>query len=126
MAEQIIEQYRIISSKLLVKAIRDVDNNSERFCFILGSGASVSSGIPAGGELESKWMEEMEKDPGFTEIRKTAVKLRAHNLLDHEFEEIEEAWQKSKDLGTPLPSEYYIDIYKLRFFLNHINGYHYL
>ena len=126
MAEQIIEQYRIISTKLLVKAIRDVDNNSERFCFILGSGASVSSGIPAGGELERKWMEEMEKDPGIAEIRTIATKLRADNLLDHEFREIEESWQEAKKSGSALSSEYYFDIYKLRFFPNHRNGYHYL
>lgn len=126
MAEQIIEQYRIISTRLLVKAIRDVDNNSERFCFILGSGASVSSGIPAGGKLERKWMEEMEKDPGLDEIRTIATKLRADNLLDHEFKEIEDSWQAAKKSGAALSSEYYFDIYKLRFFPNHRNGYHYL
>ena len=126
MSEQPIEQYRIISTRQLVKAIRDVDNNSERFCFILGSGASVSSGIPAGGELEFKWMEEMAKDPGFAEIRATAAKLQADKHLDHDFNEIEEAWQKAKKSGTALSSEYYFDIYKLRFFPNHRNGYHYL
>ena len=126
MSEQPIEQYRILSTRQLVKAIRDVDNNSERFCFILGSGASVSSGIPAGGELEFKWMEEMAKDPGFAEIRATAAKLQADKHLDHDFNEIEEAWQKAKKSGTALSSEYYFDIYKLRFFPNHRNGYHYL
>ncbi len=126
MAEQIIEQYRIISTKQLVRAIKDVNNNSERFCFILGSGASVSSGIPAGGELERRWMEEMEKDPGFAEIRTIAAKLRAESFLDHEFTEIEKSWQTSKKSGVPLSSEYYFDIYKLRFFPNHRNGYHYL
>lgn len=126
MAGQIIEQYRIISTKQLIKAIKDVDNNSERFCFILGSGASVSSGIPAGGDLERKWMEEMERDPGLAEIHATAAKLQADNLLDHEFNEIEEAWQEAKKAGTALSSEYYFDLYKLRFFPNHRNGYHYL
>ena len=126
MSEQPIEQYRILSTRQLVKAIRDVDNNSERFCFILDSGASVSSGIPAGGELEFKWMEEMAKDPGFAEIRATAAKLQADKHLDHDFNEIEEAWQKAKKSGTALSSEYYFDIYKLRFFPNHRNGYHYL
>ncbi|MDE6844727.1 MAG: tetratricopeptide repeat protein [Lachnospiraceae bacterium] len=126
MAGQIIEQYRIISTKQLIKAIKDVDNNSERFCFILGSGASVSSGIPAGGDLERKWMEEMERDPGLAEVYATAAKLQADNLLDHEFNEIEEAWQEAKKAGTALSSEYYFDLYKLRFFPNHRNGYHYL
>lgn len=52
MAEQIIEDYRIISTKQLVGAIKEGISGSERFCFILGSGASVSSGIPMGSELE--------------------------------------------------------------------------
>lgn len=30
--------------------------NGERFCFILGSGASVDSGIPMGSEMENRWM----------------------------------------------------------------------
>ena len=48
MAMQIIEDYRIISTKQLVRAVKDGMDNSERFCFILGAGASVSSGIPSG------------------------------------------------------------------------------
>jgi len=31
----------------------------KKYCFILGSGASKSSGIPTGGELVKKWMEEL-------------------------------------------------------------------
>lgn len=88
----------------------------ERFCFILGSGASVSSGIPMGGELERRWMAEMEKDSGLAEVRATAEKLKKMNRLEYDFKKIEEAWQKTKNSGTPLPSEYYFDIYKLRFF----------
>ena len=30
--------------------------NGQRFCFVLGSGASVESGIPMGGSLEYDWM----------------------------------------------------------------------
>lgn len=116
MAELIIEDYRIISTKQLVGTIKEGINSSERFCFILGSGASVSSGIPMGGELERRWMAEMEKYPGLAEVHTTAEKLKKKKSLEYDFEEIEEAWQKAKDLGTPLPSEYYFDIYKLRFF----------
>lgn len=126
MAKQIIEDYRIISTIQLVGAIKEGMDNSERFCFILGSGASVSSGIPMGGELERRWMAEMEKHPGLVEVRATAEKLKKKNRLGYDFKKIEEAWQKTKNSGTPLPSEYYFDIYKLRFFPNHRNGYHYL
>lgn len=126
MAEQIIKDYRIISTIQLVGAIKEGINSSERFCFILGSGASVSSGIPMGGELERKWMAEMEEYPGLAEVHETAKKLKEEKHLEYGFREIEEAWQKAKSMGMPLPSEYYFDIYKLRFFPNHRNGYHYL
>lgn len=37
---------------------------SRRFCFVLGAGASVTSGIPAGGTLVNRWLERlMERDP---------------------------------------------------------------
>ena len=126
MAELIIEDYRIISTIQLVGAIKEGINSSERFCFILGSGASVSSGIPMGGELERRWMAEMEKNPGLAEVRATAERLKKKDYLEYDFKVIEEAWQEAKNLGTPLSSEYYFDIYKLRFFPNHRNGYHYL
>ena len=126
MNKHIIEDYRIISTIQLVGAIKEGINNSERFCFILGSGASVSSGIPMGGELERKWMAEIEENTGLAEIRATAEKLKKDMRLEHDFKKIEESWQKAKKTGRPLPSEYYFDIYKLRFLLNPRNGYHYL
>ena len=126
MGKQIIENYRIISTIQLVGAIKEGINSSERFCFILGSGASVSSGIPMGGELELKWMAEMEEYPGLAEVHATAEKLKEMKRLEYDFKKIEESWQNAKNLGTPLPSKYYFDIYKLRFFPNHRNGYHYL
>lgn len=126
MSGQIIDDYRIIPTKQLVRAIKEVNNRSERFCFILGSGASVSSGIPAGGELERRWMEELEKEPGLEDVRLIADKLKAGNHLEYDFHEIEDAWNRCKHTGSPLSSEYYFDIYKLRFFPNHRNGYHFL
>ena len=108
MDKEIIEDYRIISTIQLVGAIKEGIDSSERFCFILGSGASVSSGIPMGGELERRWMTEMEKYPGLEEIHITAEKLKKKNRLEYDFKEIEKAWKKSKNLGTPLPSEYYL------------------
>ena len=111
MDKYIIEDYRIISTIQLVGAIKEGMDSSERFCFILGSGASVSSGIPMGGELERKWMAEMEKYPGLEEVHATAEKLKEKKCLEYDFKEIERAWQKEKDLGRPLPSEYYFDIY---------------
>lgn len=126
MSKQIIENYRIISANQLVRAIEDGKKNEERFCFILGSGASVSSGIPAGVSLESDWMKEMETTPGMKEVREIAKKLQEDGHLENDFAEIEKAWNETKSTGEPFPSEFYFDIYKLRFFPNHRNGYHYL
>lgn len=124
MSEKIVKDYQIISVNQLVKAVREGRSNSERFCFIIGSGASVSSGIPTGAGLEAQWMKEMEESPGLDEIGEVATTLEEH--LEYKFEEIREAWEKTKKSGTPLPSDYYFDLYKLRFFPNHRNGYHYL
>ncbi len=94
--------------------------NGERFCFILGSGASYKSGIPIGTELERTWMDEMNKTPGFDEVCKNAAALRDAGKLDYDFEkEILPKWKNGEKLG----SEYYFDIYTLRFFPNHRNGY---
>lgn len=126
MSEYIIDSYRIISANQLVRAIKEGKKNAERFCFILGSGASVSSGIPAGASLEYEWMKEMETTPGMKEVREIAKKLQEDGHLENDFAKIEKAWNETKSSGTPLPSEFYFDIYKLRFFPNHRNGYHYL
>ena len=127
MTEQKIGNDRILSTKLLVRAIREGRKNKERFCFILGAGASASSGIPTGAELEYRWMLDLNKDLGLEEVRAVAGNLRENNTLSHDFKEIEEAWNRAKKKGqTVLPSKYYFDIYTLRFYPNYRNGYHYL
>lgn len=126
MGTQSIDKYRTISTNQLVRAIVEAKSSSERFCFIFGSGASASSNIPTGGELERRWMAEMEENPGLGEIRAVAEGLREEGHLEYDFKEIEEAWQNAKASGDFLSSKYYFDIYKLRFFPNHRNGYHYL
>ena len=126
MSGQIVKMHQIISIKQLVRAVQEGKSNAERFCFIIGSGASVSSGIPTGAELEYQWMKELEETAGLEEIREVAKTLKEH--LDNDFAAIEADWKKVKvkESGATLSSEYYFDIYKLRFFPNHRNGYHYL
>ena len=127
MTEQKIGNDRILSTKLLVKAIREGQKNGERFCFILGAGASASSGIPTGAELEYRWMLDLNEEPGIEEVRAVAGDLGENKTLSHDFKEIEEAWNRAKKKGqTVLPSKYYFDIYTLRFYPNYRNGYHYL
>ncbi len=124
MAEKIIDDYQIISIHQLIRAIKEGRDNSERFCFIIGSGASVSSGIPTGITLEAQWMKEMEESSGMEVVKENARNLKDH--LENDFADIEKDWEETKKTGAPLPSRYYFDIYKLRFFPNHRNGYHYL
>ena len=124
MAGQIVKTHQIISIKRLVRAVQEGKRNAERFCFIIGSGASVSSGIPTGAELEFQWMKELEETFGLEEIREVAKTLKEH--LENDFTAIEADWKKAKEFGDALSSDYYFDIYKLRFFPNHRNGYHYL
>ena len=127
MSEQIIGNDRILSTKLLVKAISEGQKYGERFCFILGAGASASSGILTGAELEYRWMLDLDKNPGFKEVHAVAKSLKEKKHLSHDFKEIEEAWNRAKEKRqTVLPSEYYFDIYTLRFYPNYRNGYHYL
>ena len=116
------DKFRIISTRRLSTTMAEGRKNGERFCFILGSGASFESGIPIGTELEKTWMKDMEKAPGFVEVCRNAAALRASGKLDYDFEkDILSKWKN----GEKLSSEYYFDIYTLRFFPNHRNGYFY-
>lgn len=126
----------ILSVGQFLRSYTTGGKNGERFCFILGSGASVDSGIPMGSELEHRWMaclmgEEDDQDgtkafePG--ETRKLASHLKAEGKLQHDFSEIEKEWNRIRKAGTgSLSSKYYFDLYKIRFAPNHRNGYYYL
>jgi NAD-dependent SIR2 family protein deacetylase len=43
----------------LVNAICNDSSSDSRYCFILGAGASVESGIPSGQKLAQEWFEEL-------------------------------------------------------------------
>ena len=125
---------RILSTQQLVQQINESNRNGERFCFILGSGASVESGIPSGNTLEMRWMDCIMgeandfRTPAMdaNAMRQCATNLHEENLIEHSFEEIEAEWKKAKANGTSISSAYYFDIYKLRFYPNQRNGYRYL
>lgn len=125
---------RILSARRLSHLMKEFSESGERFCFILGSGASVESGIPSGSSLEMQWMDclmgKMD-DRGMPpmdadETREIAAALCAEKELEHEFREIEDAWLNAKKGGRPIPSEYYFDIYRLRFHANPHQGCNYL
>lgn len=99
---------RILSVSQFIHSFQTGCDNRERFCFILGSGASVDSGIPMGGDLENEWMrylmgEESESgkkssvDP--MDTRSLAEKLKKEGKLQYNFQEIEEAWERIKEKG---------------------------
>lgn len=133
--EKEFPDWRILSAAKFAETYSEGCRNGQRFCFVLGSGASVESGIPMGGSLEYGWMKCLmgeEPDKGtpamnVEETRKFAEKLRKDGKLQHEFSVIEDEWNQSKAEGRhTLSSEYYFDIYKLRFYPNSKNGYRYL
>ena len=129
-----ISDSRFLSTQQLIEQILESNRNGERFCFILGSGASVESGIPSGTTLEMKWMNcimgaEADGDTpprSLAHMEKTARALEADKRLSHPFDNIKAAWEKARKEEKAIPSEYYFDIYKLRFYPNKRNGYRYM
>ncbi len=115
---------RMISSKRLAGLMKDARLGKEKFCFILGSGASVESGIPTGINLVKRWMKELSEYPGFDEVcrNEAFINKNSDKKLKHDFKtEIMPKWEKGELLG----SEYYSDIYSLRFFPNPKHGYYF-
>lgn len=133
--EKEFPDWRILSAAKFAETYAEGCRNRQRFCFILGSGASVESGIPMGGSLEYDWMkclmgEEPDRGTPFMSVNETrefAEKLRKSGKLQHDFSVIEDEWNQAKtESRHTLSSEYYFDIYKLRFYPNSKNGYRYL
>ena len=82
------------------------------FCFILGAGASVQSGIPAGSELAERWLKEL------------------HELRDFNSLSLEE-WATADRLGIPgfclnEVGSFYPELYEQRFNDLPENGYAFL
>jgi NAD-dependent SIR2 family protein deacetylase len=54
-----------ITQKRLARIFKDIkkqEYTESKFCFLLGAGASNSSGIKTGWELAQKWYEELKED----------------------------------------------------------------
>ncbi len=129
MSVQLIPDWRIISTEMMIKVIQESNENNKRFCFILSLGVSIESGIASGIELEKRWMDYLmgeaknEKnslgDPKV--VREYAKKLKDDGVIQFDFSQIENDWKNDK-----LSSEYYFDLYTLRFYPDYNNGYRYL
>ncbi len=145
---------QIISCKDLARQMVLDNKDGQRFCFILGSGASIESGIPTGYKLEMAWMDylmgrgrdvfdltegsnygeradQLLSDHTEDETRDLASRMFEDKRLKHPFSEIEAAWQETLDNTKNTSrkynfSEYYFDIYRLRFSTDETSGYRYL
>ena len=91
---------RIITLRQFLRYFGEQQNR--KFCFILGAGASKSSGIPTGAELAIKWLKEIKED------------------LD---EDLFEAWLEEEDIDKNDPAGFYHQIFAKRFEVDHQGGY---
>ena len=128
---------KTLSTNQLVQEIQAAERGGDRFCFILGAGASAESGIPTGRQLENRWMAclmgeqpDLDGSKPYTnpeDLNRTIQQLQEANLLAHDFEEIRREWEAHKaEPNWTLPSQYYFDLFKIRFFHNQRRGYYYL
>ncbi len=77
----------------------------KKFCFILGSGASKPSGIPTGGELTQKWMDEL-------------AEMYDSKDLD--------SWKAEEGISMDDPAKDYSKIFDKRFELDKKEGFAFL
>jgi len=87
------------------------NEDSVRFCFILGAGASKQSGIPTGSELANKWLGELGN-----RYTKDELDRWAHDLSSKGLE-----WLKAGNAA-----QFYPEIYDKRFEIDPQEGYGYL
>lgn len=68
-------------------------NKDKRYCFVLGSGASISSGIPTGAKLMDSWIEEIKQTGAYT----TEIDRRI-NILEKLNPQVDYPYSKYRDL----------------------------
>lgn len=91
------------TQKEFLHMLKESTESGQRFCFIIGSGCSKSSGIPTGYDLANKWYKEL-----FDIFEQGAIDNWINeNKID------------KNDLG-----KFYSDIFDFRFKLNASNGHH--
>lgn len=116
---------RIINTNQFINFFNKSAEYGQRFCFILGAGASIESGVPTGGQLATNWMTElMEGYPAQTQS--ITEKLYEEHEIEHCFDEIYSAWNIARNSGTNISGAYFFDLYKIRFHPNPLNGIRYL
>ncbi|MBR3460284.1 MAG: tetratricopeptide repeat protein [Clostridia bacterium] len=90
------KNYEVITIGALVTDIKDAkaSDSDEGFCFVIGAGASVPSGIPSGKQLVSQWEKEIAERCGDSEL---------------------ERWKTEKGITEENKHSYYSDYYEKRY-----------
>ena len=98
--------YEELSLEGLIREIADVTNGPypRKFCFVLGAGASKTSGIRMGQELIDIWDKEL--------------KVRNHNIY--------EQWLEKSAITEKNKYQFYSQYYDRRFGRQPSDGYNYL
>jgi protein O-mannosyl-transferase len=105
--ESLVKMHKI-TSKEFVHTFCDIWNsNDRRICFVLGAGASKSSGIRTGSELAKQWLDEIEA--------RMQDQLSNFQALIGEYE-----------LDKTNPGLHYPEIYKERFKLDYDTGFEFI
>ena len=99
--------YQVIKLDGFLEEVKDVTEGpyARRFCFFLGAGASVTSGIPAAAKLIDLWDK----------------KIRAR-FPDEEYEQ----WRNDKKIDEQNKYSHYSDYYEKQFSSNPVDGYNFL
>ncbi|NTW70076.1 MAG: tetratricopeptide repeat protein [Chlorobiaceae bacterium] len=96
---------KTISSKAFLGHFCEDIREDKKFCFILGSGASRSSGIKTGAELVKQWIQELEERYSKEEL---------------------ESWYVQEEIAKDDPAAHYSKIFDKRYGLNKKDGYAFL
>ncbi len=118
-------QPRAIRLKEFLQIFHDTEEyaSDRSFCFILGSGASLTAGIPTGASLVNRWLVEMHDADDACSKRilppHATIETYADSLLDGEKERLKK-WSEAKFSMIPgftfeNRAAYYGRIYKARF-----------
>ena len=97
-----LDERRTLSLNVFLNTLEEGCKNERRYCFILGAGASKTSGIPTGEELAKQWHGEILEQCSKEEIKELKKRLGVRS--------------------TKPSSRAYVDLYAMRFFPDYQNG----
>ena len=111
-----------LSREFFLEDLRDLNQSKRRFCFILGSGASLSSGIPTGQNMMELWFNFLS---GKTRSQMQTLCTRTE-VPWSTWERLYKLVKNGELEKAKLPNEYYFPLYDLRYGRNPGDGRSYL